>query len=380
MWLILGFLLFGVPAVIFILMRKASSKHWQIEIDKKYRPKVSIVVPTYNESNLISFKLENLDRIEYPEELMEIIIVDGKSSDNTMVAVHDFVREHPKLNIKVLVEKERKGKSSALNLALKNCNGDVVIVSDADCFWPHDILYKALPFLADPHVGAISGPKILLNPKQSWVTKTENAYLNSMNLMKLGESKIGSTLLFEGGFSAYKREVLSSFDPYNTGSDDCGTIVTLAEKNFRAIFIPEAQFYTTFPMTWKGKVSIKIRRANQLMRVFLRYISLLLRKRVSGSKRVILQGIFIYVLSPLIFIVFLGTTIFLLWSFPYFALILLAFLIPKAGSYLFEVVQNYFVLFLSILAVVFDKRFLFWDKPEDRILLSEDMLRQYGLI
>jgi biofilm PGA synthesis N-glycosyltransferase PgaC len=379
-WLILCFLLFGVPALIFILMRKASSKHWEIKIDEKYRPKVSIIVPTYNESDLISFKLKNLARIEYPDDLMEIIIVDGKSSDNTIVVVNDFVIDRPNLNVKVLVEKERKGKSSALNLALENCTGDVVIVSDADCFWPPDILYKSLPFLADPRVGAISGPKILLNPKQSWVTKTEDAYLNSMNLMKLGESKIGSTLMFEGGFSAYKREVLDSFDPYNTGSDDCGTIVTLAEKNFRAIFIPEAWFYSAFPRTWKGKLSVKIRRANQLMRVFLRYISLLLGKRISGSKRIILQGIFIYVLSPVMFIVFLGSTVFLLLSFPYFAIIFLAFLIPKAGSYLLEVVQNYFVLFFSMFAVAFKKRFAFWNKPEDRVLLREDMLRQHGLI
>jgi len=379
-WLVLCFLSFGIPAVIFLLMKRASSKPWRIRIDKDYRPKVTIIVPTYNESNVISFKLENLERIEYPDELIEIIIVDSKSSDSTVDAVYGFVRGHTNLNIKVLVEKERKGKSSALNLALENCTGDVVIVSDADCFWPSDILRKALPFLADPDVGAISGPKILLNSQQSWVTKTEDAYLNSMNLMKLGESKVASTIFFEGGFSAYKREVLDSFDPYNTGSDDCGTIVTLAEKHSRAIFVPEARFYTTFPVTWKGKISMKIRRANQLMRVFLRYISLLLRRRITGSKRIILQGIFTYVFCPVIFIILIGATILLLLSLPYFALIFLAFSIPRVGSYLFEVVQNYSVLFLSIFAVAFGKRFVYWDKPEDRGLLKEEMLCQYGLI
>ena len=379
-WVILCFLSFGIPAVFFIVLKRSSSKPWRIKIDKNYMPKVSIIVPTYNESNVIPFKLVNLGRIKYPDELMEIIIVDSKSNDNTTDVVYDFVGKHTNLNIKVLVESERTGKSGALNYALKNCTGDVMIVSDADCFWPSDILRRALPFLADPDVGAISGPKVLLNPEQSWVTKTEKAYLNSMNLMKLGESKVGSTLFFEGGFSAYKREVLESFDPYNTGSDDCGTIVTLAEKNFRAIFVPEAQFYTTFPITWKGKVSVKLRRANQLTRVFFRYISLLLRRRIVRSKRVILQRIFTYVLSPVTFILLMAATIFLLLRFPYFALIFLAFLIPKVGSYLFEVIQNYFILFLSIFAVALDKKFVFWDKPEDRLLLTEEMLRRHGLI
>jgi len=338
------------------------------------------LVPTYNESDIISFKFENLRKIDYPWNLIQIIVVDSNSDDDTVAIINDFARWHPEINLRVLVENERKGKSAALNLALKHCNGDVIIVSDADCFWPTDVLRKTLPFLADPQVGVVSGPKILLNPSQSWVTKTEEAYLDSMNLMKLGESKIGSTLFFEGGFSAYKREVLESFDPYNTGSDDCGTIVALAEKNSRAIFVPEARFYTAFPALWKEKVGMKLRRANQFVRVLWRYVYLLFRRRIKGSKRVIVQGFFNYVVGPLMFIALIATTIFLLFSFPYFALIFLILLIPKVGSYFLEVVQNYVVLVLSIFAAVFGKKFLMWKKPGDRVLLKEDMLRQYGLI
>jgi biofilm PGA synthesis N-glycosyltransferase PgaC len=380
LWFIFCFLSFGVLGLNFILMRRAAVKPWRLRIDKNYMPKVSILVPTFNESDLIRFKLENLSKTEYPRNLTQIIVVDSNSDDNTVDIVNDFVKQHPENRIDVLVESERMGKSAALNLALKHCEGDVVIVSDADCFWPSDVLTNALPFLADPDVGAISGPKILLNPKQSWVTKTEDAYLDSMNLMKLGESKVASTLFFEGGFSAYKREVLESFDPYNTGSDDCGTILNLAEKKFRAIFVPEARFYSAFPITWREKVGMKIRRANQLVRVLWKYACLLLKRRIRGPKRVIVQGIFNYVLSPVIFILLMVTTILLLLSFPYFALIFLVFLIPRVRSYLFEVIQNYLVLFLSIFSLAFNKKFMVWAKPKDRALLEEDVLRQYGLI
>jgi biofilm PGA synthesis N-glycosyltransferase PgaC len=380
LWFVLCFFSFGVLSLNFILMRWAAMKPWRLRIDRDYMPKISILVPTYNESDIISFKFENLRKIDYPWNLIQIIVVDSNSDDDTVAIINDFARWHPEINLRVLVENERKGKSAALNLALKHCNGDVIIVSDADCFWPTDVLRKTLPFLADPQVGVVSGPKILLNPSQSWVTKTEEAYLDSMNLMKLGESKIGSTLFFEGGFSAYKREVLESFDPYNTGSDDCGTIVALAEKNSRAIFVPEARFYTAFPALWKEKVGMKLRRANQFVRVLWRYVYLLFRRRIKGSKRVIVQGFFNYVVGPLMFIALIATTIFLLFSFPYFALIFLILLIPKVGSYFLEVVQNYVVLVLSIFAAVFGKKFLMWKKPGDRVLLKEDMLRQYGLI
>lgn len=380
LWLTLCALSFGGLGLIFVSMRNAAQRPWWMKIDKSYRPEVSMIIPTYNESSIIRFKLENLSRIRYPRDLVQIIVVDSKSEDQTIDAVNDFVKLHPETDIQVLVENERKGKSAALNLALKHCEGNIVIVSDADCFWPADILLKALPFLADPRVGAISGPKVLLNPEQSWVTKTEEAYLNSINLMRLGESKIDSTLLFEGGFSAFKKEAIESFDPYNTGSDDCGTIIKIAENNYRTLFVPEAKFFAVFPTSWREKMNMKIRRTNQLVRVFSKYAALLLGKRIKSPKRVIAQGIFLFLVGPLIFIPLLMTTILLLLSFPHFASIFLIFLIPRVGSYLFEVVQNYFVLLLSILSLALNKKFVIWDKPGDRALLTEDMLRQYRLI
>jgi len=361
-------------------MKNAAKRPWRIKTDNGYKPKISILVPTYNEADIIRLKLENLIKVKYPRDLMQIIIVDSNSQDQTVNIVNSFVKQHPESNIQILTESERRGKSAALNFALKKCEGEVVIISDADCFWHSDILEKALPFLADPNVGAISGPKILLNARQSWVTKTEDTYLNLMNLMRLGESKVGSTLLFEGGFSAYKKEVLESFDPYNTGSDDCGSIVTLAEKGYRAIFVPEARFYSAFPESWKEKAGIKMRRANQLVRVLWKYLSLFLKGHIKVSKRVIIQGILIYFISPIMFLALAATTIYLLFNFPYFSLMFLIFLVPNVRFYLFELTQSYLVLFISMFAVLMNKKFVIWNKPKTRTLLYEGILRQYELI
>jgi len=361
-------------------MKKAAKKPWQIKVDNNYKPKVSILIPTYNEASIIHFKLENLINVKYPGNLMQIFVVDSDSQDETINIVNDFIKQHPEINIKVLRESERRGKAAALNLALKECKGEVIIVSDADCFWPSDILEKSLPFLADPNVGAISGPKILLNSRQSWAARTEDTYLNSMNMIKLGESKVCSTLLFEGGFSAYKKEVLESFDPYGTGSDDCGSIVKLAEKGYRAILVPEARFYTAFPDTWKEKIGMKMRRANQLVRVLWKYFCLLLKGHIKIPKRVVIQGILIYLINPLMFLALAVTTVYLSLKLPYFSLIFLIFLIPRVRFYLFELIQSYFLLSISTFAALMKKKFIIWKKPKDRNLLHEGILRQYGLI
>ncbi len=380
LWTVFFALSFGAVLFNFASMRRVAHKPWPTKIEKSYRPKVTILVPTYNESSVIRLKLENLTKLKYPKNLMQIIVVDSNSIDQTLGIVNDFVKNHREIKIDVLIEKERSGKSGALNLALKQCSGDVIIVSDADCFWPSDILEKALPYLADSEVVAISGPKILLNPKQSWVTKTEDSYLNSVNLVKLGESKIGSTLLFEGGFSAYKKGVVKAFDPYNTGSDDCGTVIKILEDNFRAVFVPEAMFFTTFPASLRGKVSMKMRRANQLVRVFGKYAALLFRNRLRRSKRIVLQNIFVSLFSPVMFVLLIMTTVLLALSFPYFVAVFLVVLVPKARFYLFEVTQGFLVLFLSLFSVALGKKKTIWNTTEDRRLVSEDLLRQHMLI
>jgi len=380
LWLVSFAFSFGVAGFIFVTMSRAAKKPWKLKLDSNFKPKISIIVPTYNEAGIIRFKLENLVKVNYPRDLMQIIVVDSNSEDQTVDIVYEFIRQHPESNIQILRQNERLGKSAALNFALKNCEGEVIVVSDADCFWPSDILEKALPFLADPIVGAVSGPKILLNPTQSWVTKSEDAYLNSMNLLKLGESKVASTLLFEGGFSAFKREIVASFDPYNTGSDDCGSIIPIIEKGYRALLLPEAYFYSSFPTTWREKMYMKLRRANQLIRVFSRYFYLLLNGRIKSSKGIIIKDILLYFVSPLMFILLMVTTISLLLIFPYFATLFLVFLIPKVRIYLFEVVQNYLLLLLAIFSVAIGKNFVTWSKPKDRTIIQGTVLHAYKLI
>jgi len=379
LWLIFGILSFGIVGFHFASMYRLAKKPWKLKTDMSYSPRLSIIIPTYNEGGIIRLKLLNLARVDYPKSLLQFIVIDSNSDDGTFEIAKDFAAQHSGLDFLTL-SFPQKGKTKALNFALEHATGDVIVVSDADCFYPRNILRGSLFYLSDPNVGAISGPKILLNAGSSDVANMESRYLRFMNLVKLGESKLGLTPLFEGGFSAYKREVLGSFDPYGTGSDDCGTILRLAEKSHNALFVPEAMFFTAFPTTWKARVGMKVRRANQLVRVFVNYLAMSLSKRVRTAKRVIYANIFIYLLSPIFFALFLFVTMLVLFYYPYFALFLLVFLIPKVGPMLIDLVQNYFVLLVGLLAVALDKRFIVWNKPADRYLLTEDILRRYDLI
>jgi cellulose synthase/poly-beta-1,6-N-acetylglucosamine synthase-like glycosyltransferase len=380
LWITLGLLSVGVTGFHFLSMSRASRKPWNLKIDKEYMPKVSILIPTFNESAVIKYKLVNLSKVDYPKNLMQIVIVDSKSADGTLEIINTFMEKHPELQIQVITEDKRKGKAAALNSVLPNLTDEVVIVSDADCLYPNDILRKSLPYLSDPKVGALSGPKLLLNSHYSRNSSDERNYLESMNRIKLGESKIGFTPLFEGGFSAYKREMFESFDPYKTGSDDCGTVIKLAEKSLQALFVPEAVFFTTFPLTWKERLSIKLRRGNQLLRVFGKYSSAYINGKIKSAKRVILSDILVYLFCPTMFVMFLIATVGLFLLYPYLTLTLLVLLIPKVRHLTIELCQNYIILFVSIFSVLLKRSFLIWKQPADRLLFTEGMLKQENLI
>jgi cellulose synthase/poly-beta-1,6-N-acetylglucosamine synthase-like glycosyltransferase len=311
---------------------------------------------------------------------MEIIVVDSNSNDGTGQIVSDFSKQNPQLNVKLILEQQRKGKSHALNTALQQCSGEIIAISDADCFWPKDILIKALPYLADPKVGAIGGPKLLFNKDQTWITRMEEGYLKSANMLRLGESKAGSTLFFEGGFSAFRREALQCFDPYETGSDDCGTVLSVIEHNFRAMLVVDAKFYSSFPATFRGKISIKLRRTIQLVHVFSRYLGLLVAGKAKHSRVTVVPNTMLYLVSPIAFLVFLGLTCYLLALYPLLLVLFGLLLIPQVRFYTYQLVENNLLLFISIFAVLFGKKFSIWAKPDDRIWLNEANLSFYGLI
>ncbi|MGD6934615.1 MAG: glycosyltransferase [Candidatus Bathyarchaeia archaeon] len=379
-WLLFGLLAFAPPAFIYLYMKHKSKAAWPTKIDGNYAPKVSIIIPTYNEAEIIKYKLSNTSHLTYPQNLTEIIVVDSNSSDGTAQIVSDYVKQNPHLNVKLVLEQQRKGKSHALNTALTQCSGDIIAISDADCFWPKDILTKAIPYLADPNVGAIGGPKILFNKDQTWITRMEQGYLKSANMLRLGESKAGSTLFFEGGFSAFRREALERFDPYETGSDDCGTVLSVIEHDFRAMLVVDAKFYSSFPATFRGKISIKLRRTIQLVHVFSQYLRLLVAGKAEKTRKTVVPNTMLYLFSPIAFIVFAFFTTFLLLSYPLLFALFVLLLIPQIRFYTYQIVENNFLLFISILAVLFGKKFSIWSKPDDRIWLNEANLAFYGLI
>lgn len=346
---------------------KKAEVPWRLQLENAFQPKITVFIPVHNEEDTIEPKLENVKGVVYPRTKIEVLVVDDASEDETLERVKRFMTKNPDFNLRVVRQNSHMGKSAALNKALDLCTGEVVVVSDADTFWSPDILQKTLPYLSDPSVGAVTGRGVNRNTFQSWVTKGEDFYLHLTSLLRLGEAKIHSTIRFEGGFCAYKRSAFKRFD-CETGSDDSGTALETVQNGFRAIMVPEAVFYTDFPIKFREKFKIKVRRANQLISLWVKCLKLMFKRKLNLPKRVAVPEIMLFIIDPLILLAFCTTALVTLVLFPLslFSIILVFFIVGVlifARHVFVELMLDNLILSYALVTYLFGRRYIAWGKP-----------------
>jgi len=105
------------------------------KIDEKNLPDVSVIVAARNEETNILRCLKSLDKLEYPEDKLQIILVDDRSTDNTSNIIDNFILGKLKFT-KIVTKKEigrLKGKTNALANAIEIATGEIILTTDADC-------------------------------------------------------------------------------------------------------------------------------------------------------------------------------------------------------------------------------------------------------
>lgn len=289
------------PAAYYSWMKRKSKMAWRLVLDEGFRPKVTLIVATYNEAVVIDKKLRNIQTLDYPSDRLQIIVVDSASSDDTIGQCKRFLETNkPRFPIQLISENERLGKSHALNTALKYAEGEIIATSDADSLWETQALKEAVPFFADPSVGAVSGREELSNLNKSLHTQSEGLYRQFYYTFRLGESKIHSTLIFQGELALYRRSMLEKFEDRPGYSDDTGTVINIVSKGHRCIFIPTAVFHDMAARSLKARISVKSRRAEHLIAGIIQSLRARIRKEIPVPSAVVFFNFYMHVLSPFI--------------------------------------------------------------------------------
>jgi len=296
---------FGFPLSYYLyLKRKWLYKPWDIRRDPSYRPRVSIIVPTYNEALLIESKLDDIVRQDYPKDLVEVIVVDSGSTDGTPGTVKKWITSRRGVEVKLIEESVRRGKAQALNKALEVATGEVVVITDADSTWlSRDTLASVLSWFSDPLIGAVTCLKV---PGGESFIGVERSYRDYYNVIRLGESKKFSTPVFHGELAAFRRDLLVKLGgfPADIGADDSHTATLAAISGFRVIAVDNALCTELVPR--RGYHMWRIRRAQHLIQHFAKALGLL-SKAPREFKPILLAEMWLHLFNPWLLV--LGTII-----------------------------------------------------------------------
>jgi cellulose synthase/poly-beta-1,6-N-acetylglucosamine synthase-like glycosyltransferase len=296
---------FSFPLLYYLYLRsKWHNKPWNLRRDPEYRPKVTIIVPTYNEANLIKRKLDDVASQDYPRELMEVVVVDSASTDGTPNIVREWLGSHRDVRVTLIEEGVRRGKAYALNNALKYVSGDIVIITDVDSTWlSSNTLVNTISWFKDPKVGAVT---CLKTPANDGFVDVEGSYRDYYNVVRLGESKKYSTPVFHGELAAFRRELLVGLGgfPTDLGADDSHTATLIALKGYRVLAVDDVLCRELVPE--KGYHMWRVRRAQHLIQHFIKTLKLL-PKAPKQFKSILLVEAWLHIFNP--WLLLIATTI-----------------------------------------------------------------------
>jgi cellulose synthase/poly-beta-1,6-N-acetylglucosamine synthase-like glycosyltransferase len=181
-------------------------------------PKFSIIVPTKDEEVVIGRCLNGLLDLDYPKDKLEIIVVDGNSTDDTCKVCSDFSAKYPGI-FKIVNEKESNGKPAALNVALTYATGEIVGVFDADSVPEKDVLRKVAAHLGDKQLIAVQGRTTSLNERKNILTRVVSAEEKAWYQALLsGREKLGLFVPLNGSCQFIRRKVLEELGGWDETS------------------------------------------------------------------------------------------------------------------------------------------------------------------
>ncbi len=122
-------------------------------------PSVSILVPCHNEEKFIGNLLENIIQQDYPEDHLEIIIIDGNSTDKTRGIISEYKSRYPKI---ILLDNQKQFVPFALNAGIRQAKGEVIVRMDAHAGYPSNYISSLVHYLFELKAGNVGGTLVTI--------------------------------------------------------------------------------------------------------------------------------------------------------------------------------------------------------------------------
>jgi cellulose synthase/poly-beta-1,6-N-acetylglucosamine synthase-like glycosyltransferase len=222
-------------------------------------PTVTLVIPAYDEEEVIERKLANARALDYPAGRLEVVVASDGSSDRTAelarAAGADLVLELP-----------RSGKVAALNAAVREATGQLLAFSDANSFWRPDALRRLVERFADERVGYACGQVRFEGGEGG---NQEGLYWRYETAVRSMETRLAGITAGNGAIYAVRREAYIELDP--SRGQDIGFPFELTKRGWRAVYEPRAVAEEKMAPTVEGEFRRKRRMMWGLWDVMLKW-------------------------------------------------------------------------------------------------------------
>jgi len=240
----------GYPVLLWLWRRVACRAVKKI----KSEPSVSIILAAYNESACIEGKILNLMALDYPRHKLEIILSLDRPTDDT----ESVARKYETDRIRVLLSKRHAGKAEALNLAVAEATGEILVFADARQLLDRSAVRELVANFADRSVGVVTGELILLDRFGKEAGDAVGLYWRYEKQLRSMESDIHSTMGATGAVYAIRRELYQPI-PSHTILDDIAIPMNAVLNGRRIVFDRAARAYDSATTSMSTEFSRKVR-------------------------------------------------------------------------------------------------------------------------
>jgi cellulose synthase/poly-beta-1,6-N-acetylglucosamine synthase-like glycosyltransferase len=269
--------------------------------NESYTGTLTILLPIWNEANILTQKLNNLKETCQTFK-PHIVIIDSASTDQSVSIAEQWEDKGAFATYELLKMEQRQGKTAAVKKALEHINRsiktDLVLMTDADAMFESNTVPKLLQWFAEPSIGCVGA-----TPKRIGQRVEEEGHRNLFSMVRNLESKIDSTPFLEGSCMVWRTEALDVHALNETSNADDAQIATNIRINgLRVIQDDDAHFIDHAPLERKEHSRQKVRRAQGLQRHLLRQRQHWFNRRHGKFAAILRQEAALHLLTPLLLV------------------------------------------------------------------------------
>lgn len=209
-------------------------------------PKVSVLVPVYNEGKIIDSTVRALLHQDYPD--YEILLINDGSQDESYRRLLRYQGDFDGVTIKV-IQQVNLGKAQALNAGIRAAGGELVFCMDGDTILKSDALKFMVRHFEDAKVGAVAGNVKVGNRGRLWTDLQALEYVEGLNLARQAQGFFTAVNIIPGPCGMFRKQALEEVGLYEstTYAEDCHLTLKLLVQGYRIVYEPEAICVTEAP-------------------------------------------------------------------------------------------------------------------------------------